>query len=239
MRTAREEPQLFVAPMVLALLNDSKTHTRRVVSARNSIVNGSAWPKLEHLDLRKAYVDQGPSPSGNPGPYLKAPWVGPKKFGLEGTTHRIYSRVGPGDRLWCKETWQPLWADEDRAPPTLARPEGWKIGYVATDGIQEYQEEDGETPTTKCMPSIFMRRWMSRVTLEITAVRVERLNDISEADAIAEGLSAASIGWTFPGTGVDYSDPRDAYAAGWESLHGPGSWKRNDWVWVRIFRRLR
>ena len=74
-------------------------------------------------------------------------------------------------------------------------------------------------------------RWASRITLEITGVRVERLQEISEADARAEGVSAKHT------PDADYT-ARDAFSALWESINGGGSWDANPWVWVVEFRRL-
>lgn len=83
-------------------------------------------------------------------------------------------------------------------------------------------------------PSIFMPRWASRILLEITNVRVERINDISEEDAIAEGVDgekeAAAIGSTW------YDKPRRAYRRIWESINGQGSWDLNPFVWVIEFK---
>jgi hypothetical protein len=102
--------------------------------------------------------------------------------------------------------------------------------------------------TRKCRKrcsSMFMPRWLSRLTLEITGVRVERVQDISEADAIAEGcidLEPADIpaGWTWS-DGENVYVPGDAfqqYMRLWESINGPGSWAANPWVWVIEFKRI-
>jgi hypothetical protein len=85
-----------------------------------------------------------------------------------------------------------------------------------------------------------MPRWASRITLEVTAIRVERLQDISEADAQAEGADEAPTPMA-----LMYSTPavmrtryREGFAALWESINGPGSWDANPWVWVVEFRRV-
>jgi hypothetical protein len=79
-----------------------------------------------------------------------------------------------------------------------------------------------------------MPRWASRITLEITAVRVERLGDISEADAIAEGVSNdMPIVWQ---SGDD--TPRGMFGELWESINGPESWAANPWVWVIEFQKV-
>jgi len=91
---------------------------------------------------------------------------------------------------------------------------------------------------------MFMPRWASRITLDVTAVRIERLQDISEADAIAEGCKALDhVQWrTF--VEADAGEPyrqhtaRDAYSALWEHINGIGSWDLNPWVWVVEFKRI-
>ena len=86
-----------------------------------------------------------------------------------------------------------------------------------------------------------MRREYSRITLEIVSVRVERLQDISEADAKAEGLSYSdSIGFHVPAAKIDdaYDSAKDCYADLWEAINGAGSWDANPWVWCVEFRRI-
>ena len=83
-----------------------------------------------------------------------------------------------------------------------------------------------------CKPSIHMPRWASRITLEITGVRVERLQDISEADAIAEGIEALPMK-------TRQATPRLDYQALWESINGPESWDENPWVWRLEFKRIK
>lgn len=90
-------------------------------------------------------------------------------------------------------------------------------------------------------PSIYMPRWASRITLEVTGVRVERLNDINQEDAIAEGVEAHDDdGVTYYGPlGRGVCDPIVAYRSLWDSINGPGSWAANPWVWVVEFKRVR
>jgi hypothetical protein len=132
----------------------------------------------------------------------------------------------PGDRLWVRETWQAV-SGNDRARHIMTHPRpdrGW-LEYAATPRADE--------PAYKWRPSIHMPRWASRITLEVTGVRVERLQDISEADAMAEGvhysllekIQAGQDRWA-----------RHAYKKLWESIHGPGSWDLNPWVWVVEFK---
>jgi len=129
----------------------------------------------------------------------------------------------PGDRLWVRETWA-------EAAPI-------EPGYVYRADIA------GEDRTgLRWRPSTHMPRGASRITLNITGVRVERLNDISEADAIAEGIWEQPEGFniTPPHRPLDdgYDSARDCYADLWESIHGPDSWDLNPWVWVIEFRRV-
>jgi hypothetical protein len=131
---------------------------------------------------------------------------------------------GPGDRLWVRETW----GEFRRAPG--------KTVYRADNDM-------ALGASNKWHPSIHMHRWRSRITLEITGVRVERLQDISEADAKAEGVTPK---WE-PGCsgrlmeafgGFSFRPAASAYAELWEQINGPGSWSANPWVWVVAFKRV-
>lgn len=151
----------------------------------------------------------------------------------------------PGDRLWVRETWA--------VPHAL---DGRKPRYVPADARFHYRADE-DAGGLRWRPSIHMPRWASRITLEITEVRVERLQEIGEADAIAEGLKRITKdgGATIkhgipdrdglPGTDDtgwpwrDWSaDPRVAFRRLWESIHGPDSWAANPWVWVVGFSRV-
>lgn len=133
-----------------------------------------------------------------------------------------------GDRLWVREAWAAIVDGAWRQDDVIYRAdgnEGWKHGW---------------------RPSIHMPRWASRITLEVTGVRVERLQDISEADAEAEGIEAKVIcgvghSWTHygnPNGPVGWTDPRQSFASLWTSLHGPGAWEANPWVAVIEFKRI-
>jgi hypothetical protein len=141
----------------------------------------------------------------------------------------------PGDRLWVRETWS-THACFDHLPPNECPK---SVHYWA----------DGKVQTGKGRPSIHMPRAMSRITLEITSIRVERLTDISTEDCIAEGIDR-SPSMAFPGLHVwcDYRVPHDpaewfsapvcSFKSLWESINGPKSWGANPWVWVVEFRRV-
>lgn len=150
----------------------------------------------------------------------------------------------PGDRLWVRETWAQ--ATDFDYPRN-------HFFYRAT-----YINGGPYDDVKKWRPSIHMPRWASRITLEIVSIRVERLQEISEEDAIAEGIKT-EIGivdircyggdpveikgtrYFFDSPKCDeygYEDPVSAYAALWESINGPGSWDANPWVWVVEFKRI-
>lgn len=205
---SRERPILFSAPMVRALLDGRKTQTRRLVKCRHP------W-EIEEDD------------SGKPWPWYPDYVTGGE---WDGWVNCPYGQ--PGDGLWVREGFTPL--------PMQAPTEGpsrWQIVYAA-GGADEKAAPAGYNPMLynyeRWSPSIHMPRWASRLTLEITDVRVQRLQDISEADAIAEGSQEPSL---VPITGARLSE-RAVYAALWESINGSGSWVANPWVWAITFRRL-
>lgn len=131
---------------------------------------------------------------------------------------------GPGDVLWVRETLRYDWAAEC-----------WRFDATG-DRLDVLFGRDLERPRPDRWPtgvcvSIHMPRWASRIGLRITDVLVERLNYISEADALAEGM-------TFP-EGLAYgNDPKDAFAGLWRSINGPESWAANPWVWAVSFEAL-
>jgi hypothetical protein len=194
-----ERPILFSAPMVRALLDGSKTQTRRAVSAR-LIERWTVEESAHHRD----FDDEEVLPD--------CP----------------YGRVG--DRLWVKETCA-LVNDGSPDPFLVYRADrGARNLSGQRGGITYWMASDYEPERWR--PSIHMPRWASRITLEITEVRVERLQDISAEDFIAEGLA----------TTLREHDAvchlRDQYRELWESINGAGSWDANPWVWVVSFPRF-
>lgn len=141
----------------------------------------------------------------------------------------------PGDRLWVRETW---YCDDYRVqrgpylqPEDLDVEDAREHGTLvyAADGLAPYEAEQ---PVWR--PSIHMPRWASRITLEITGVRVERLNDCSEADAEAEGIA-----FLREVPDVDETlTARQLYECLWDSINGAGAWEANPWVWVVEFKRV-
>lgn len=240
----KERPILFSGPMVRALLDGSKTQTRRVV--HNPHRNDGGWVVQ---DCGKGWWPYR-SHDGESGCYLDRQKDG--DYYSEAPLRCPYGQ--PGDRLWVRETWGlHAYADES----------DWlKGGCTALDledSVIAYRADWG-TMQDSChwRPSIHMPRAASRITLEVTGVRVERLEDISEADAIAEGIElqpepVIAGGWsgenrfTLKGMGtgacagdVSWTAPTAAelYQRLWESINGPGSWEANPWVWVIEFKRV-
>lgn len=151
-----------------------------------------------------------------------------------------------GDQLWVRETWGDCTKGSDIMTGThwdkpLYKADADAYGLLGHDGLGPIYAEE-----IRWRPSIHMPRWASRILLEITDVRVERLNDISEEDAIAEGIQ--TIGYTGPGAGpnnyticidsvwLNSQTAAGAYAMLWESINGQGSWDLNPFVWCISFK---
>lgn len=224
----KERPILFSGSMVRAILDGSKTQTRRAVKHIPALGSPEAWCDLR---LERLIGD-----------------------------YRRYCPYGvPSDRLWVRESGR---MSEGRffayaASPGVARCADDK-GFitVSPEEAQSWTPEQWRSGGWKPVPSIFMPRWASRLTLEIVSVRVERLQNISEEDAIADGgfktnaPDSPEFGYlphdfdpvdcVIPG-----EDPYDDYWPAircfqrlWESINGPGSWESNPWVWVVKFKKL-
>jgi hypothetical protein len=140
----------------------------------------------------------------------------------------------PGGMLWVKEAWRTDRFYNELAPSQLPKASGIRFEASKDSWSAVDHERVG-----KLRSSIHMPRWASRITLEVTGVRLERLQDISEADAIAEGIEKVGEDWK------NYGDPmapcilpRTSYVTLWASIHGFGSWDANPFVWVVEFRRI-
>lgn len=224
----KERPILFSAPMVRALLAGTKTQTRRRI----------AIPK------RGAFVIRGDDEREDGGPWW--PYQsddGESDLCDDGCEHRMSCPYGvPGDRLWVREAWRAPTSCDHLPPRSIADSEGRR--FVA-DEVTGPDAGYG-----RFRQGMFMPRWASRILLEVTAVRVERLQDISEADARAEGCEAIDDGiwwknYTYP-LGFDgkptlvvgYRTAKESYRSLWEQINGHGSWEASPWVWVVEFRAL-
>lgn len=203
-----ERPILFSAPMVRAILNGTKIQTRRIV-------------KHEPINI-VPFIGVDNRPTG--------------EFGLCLTHHGVISEhvrcpYGmPGDRLWVREAWSADYP-EVGYQADLGRTYFPQDHAHRTDLLRMYDRQRG-----RWRPSIHMPRWASRILLEISDVRVERLQDISQADALAEGVNVHSDHHGRPRASI-YS-PVQAYRDLWEEINGPESWDANPWVWVIEFRRV-
>lgn len=230
---------LFSAPMINAILDGTNTQTRRIVKLPKELAGGDlsrAWADLLFGVTPRLHV---PMPDET-AQRLRNPWGWPEP-----------------SRLWVRETFcieSTYDYHGDHVVPTDGRPvqkhEGdgdgswWLIPhYRATEpepSIVPYRC-DADDDRTRWTPSIFMPRWASRITLEITDVRIERLQDISEEDCIAEGINnimAANAVGKDPVSHILLPAAVHGYAYLWESINGPGSWNANPWVWVIEFERV-
>lgn len=220
----KERPILFSAPMVRALLDGTKTQTRRALKPQPPadapliMVGEYAWSPLF---------------------FLKCP------FGE------------PGDRLWVREAFAPYRMRGTGVPSGIADADYaclkdgtqvWRSPPAVFPCLSEYAP--GAFDVVRWRPPIHMPRWASRITLEITDVRVQRLHDISEMDAIAEGVEDVSPDperWSrwrdyFP----EREAPKGAFSAArlsflslWESINSTKSVAANPWVWALTFKRVR
>lgn len=213
--TTREVPILFSAPMVRAIIAGTKTQTRRLVTWQG--------PKGHPHYFDRAFTDRPAGPRR-----LCVPHHHPedKDAGRDNPCHRHYPRWQVGDRLWAKETWA-CSKNFDYIPIKGILSDSDTIWYRASTG--EYPE-GMEAAHGRWRPSIFMQRFASRLTLEVTAEpEPQRLQDISDIDVVAEGLDLIN------------GDRRkqDAYAELWDSLNAKRApWASNPWVWRIEFRRL-
>lgn len=249
----KERPILFSGHMVRAILDGHKTQTRRVVKFPEVPTSRGEW---------KPSMLGGPTTMRTVNGMLT---VDVPPFPV--VTHSITGKTfacphgQAGNRLWVRETWKYRGWSEDGDPliefaadgKTLwaQPPEEWedRLEEVwATLSEPENFKLDNRAADRKWRPSIHMPRWASRLTLDLVKVRLERLQDISPADAEAEGMfERHAVGddmhdqWTWqnvPGT-HRYGSPVEAYEALWESVNGKGSWKANPLVWVEEFKRVK
>ncbi|MHA5012422.1 hypothetical protein [Klebsiella quasipneumoniae] len=225
-----ERGMIFNAEMVRAILDDRKTQTRRPIKWKQTRFteigereDGSKWPWSE--DAEHACDFWHPCPFG-----------------------------AVGDRFWVREAYR-FPASLDDVSPTgvgeMAVATGYRKPWAPTfyeftgtfsDGWKGFETPPKVSDAGKLRPSIHMPRWASRILLEITDVRVERLNAISEEDARAEGIidgGCLNCGEPEPcGCANPEPDATDAFAYLWQSIYGQENWLANPWVWVIEFKRV-
>ncbi|MEI7219089.1 hypothetical protein WCT79_19010 [Pectobacterium carotovorum] len=225
----KERPIIFNAEMVRAILSGQKTQTRRALRIQPKECNHTHWP--EHPNSEWKNDDKGWSCAvcGN--------GVSLTKRDVKGITCP-FGKVG--DQLWVRETFNGFWLDEYVIQEI-------KDGVSKASELCDYRADypDNSRPVGGWTPSIHMPRWASRITLEITDVRVERLSDISEEDCWAEGID--EIDGRFENVeiidmaiklGCCIEDAKPMFALLWQSIYGAESWDANPWVWVIEFKRM-
>ncbi|MEW6462952.1 MAG: hypothetical protein AB1459_17660 [Pseudomonadota bacterium] len=250
----KERPILFSGPMVRAILEGRKTVTRRVAKFK---------PREAGYNLAFSGLDAGNYCTG----VMKSGFVLRSRGGPSGCwndrTWPIHCPYGlPGDRLWVRETWSDV--NLQGAPG---------IAYRADDDVRDLMEDESfldergafnyGDPRCKAYhfacwsedllagtegrwrPSIHMPRWVSRILLEITAVRVEQLQDITEEQAVVEGVDRPeNIRDVDVWDGAErelfnaMNQPRDRFKRLWADINGAESWDANPWVWVVEFKRV-
>ncbi|MFW3880138.1 hypothetical protein ACKLLY_04220 [Klebsiella pneumoniae subsp. pneumoniae] len=229
-----ERGMIFNGEMVRAILDGRKTQTRRPIKWKQTRFteigereDGSKWPWSE--DAEHACDFWHPCPFG-----------------------------AVGDRIWVRETWGVAshafsddglmidWVPDRPATAIHEMPfgNGYYSGYAiyAADGDFTWGDDDGYEDGRSCWkPSIHMPRAASRILLEITDVRVERLNSIHDVDAMREGIqnltTCSHSDFGIPGV-VNAQHPVRAFQLLWESIYGADSWRANPWVWVIEFKRV-
>lgn len=216
----KERPILFNGAMVRAILAGKKTQTRRAMKLQPSLdtrfrsgfrVDGCGGVADRQVSTDAPATLLGAvCPFGQPGDRL---WVREAHaiFSTHGQRRTDGNRWGPWDGL-----------------PTIVSADGKQIAY--------YREGFDRCDPGRWRPSIHMPRWARRLVLEITDVRVERLQAISEADALAEGAMEWAGQQTTPIRDLKTGDERIAFAALWDSTGG--SWDSNPWVWAIDFKQV-
>ena len=226
----KERPILFGGPMVRAILEGRKSQTRRVLRPQpHDGVDAVEWQ--DRIVVGMNVPDQRGFAMMRGGVIESEAIVCP------------YGR--PGDRLWVRETHKG-WYTYEGEQHICYKADNQTVVVERPSGTASHGMLLGRCHADKWRPSIHMPRWASRITLEVTGVRVERLQDITEEDAVAEGCSAWKQRMARVLIGVEPSDdgpvadtPEDVFAMLWDSINakrGHG-WETNPWVWVVEFKR--
>jgi hypothetical protein len=217
----KEHPILFSGDMVKAILEGRKTQTRRIIKPQPEL---KTYPHLDNVyseELQK-FITR---------PNINLIWKGVQTHIDEFNQRCPYGKVG--DQLWVRETWAKVYCEEENEDETFV--------YRATDPGLTTGDEDEEGNIFKWRPSIFMPRYASRIQFEIVNIAVDRLNNISEEDARAEGIEMNNkpyAGWFWMENiySTDYAPL--AYEKLWDKINGKDSWLKNPWVWVIEFKRI-
>lgn len=221
---SRELGILFKPDMHQAIRQRRKTQTRRV--------------------LKKLTIT-GPNKPDTFDVYSDGEWVG--AFGLDGRGNA--TRLAPykvGDRLYVKEAWVFINLSSERSEVCLGYQLDGKdlpnrpIIQVNPEDINKLLERKRDIWTHRNQSPLFMPKWAARTWLEVTEVRAERLQAISEKDAVAEGVFGppmSQAGWRqYPYESCHLDTAKSSYRTLWESIDGKGSWDLDPWVWVYSFK---
>ncbi|ENT5091740.1 hypothetical protein [Salmonella enterica] len=205
-----ERGMIFNGEMVNAILSGRKTQTRRVLATYQDAVK--FCPEWD-VNGKQIFIVLGEKDHTGMNPVITAI---PCPFGQ------------PGDRIWVRETFRV----HSRATDVATLVYRASVRNSWTEQTHRVPVAVCNKPVTpeKWTPSIHMPRWASRITLEITDVRVERLNSISDSDASKEGCCIADME-----SGDCLSD---VFTRLWASIYGDDSWQANPWVWVIEFKRV-
>ena len=243
----KERGMIFNSEMVRAILDGRKTQTRRIMKVQpesNQLGLLLITDSTKHSDIGKYH------------------WAESNATGNHVRSKLFSSPFGAvGERIWVRETWATLgnedgcyvdWEDnlckgDERSAARIyrasceQRPGDYGLWSIPDDAYWKPHTKEHKFEGA-WRPSIHMPRWASRILLEITDVRVERLNAISEEDARAEGIidgGCLNCGEPEPcGCANPEPDATDAFAYLWQSIYGQDNWNANPWVWVIEFKRI-
>lgn len=236
----KERPILFTGPMVRAIRDGRKTQTRRVVKPYYlPVLIGESHHILSVNGMSCTYQYRAHFDEAS-GEYV-----------YETSSCKLFCPYGDvGDRLWVRETWALVYCHEDYDAPgyvdffedwvkpiPAGTPEGWNLIYKADDGWEKHRDDRG----FKWRPPIPIPRWASRILLEITDVRVERLQEISYLDCIAEGVPPVPCYDDTPEPSTILAAARSVFCARWDEINGKkerSGWIANPWVYVVTFRNI-
>jgi hypothetical protein len=230
----KEKPILFSTPMVQAILEGRKTMTRRIVKTTQNGWNAQNMEFVKSENIAESFfINRTASPS------LKKELTGFHAFFKDNESdHKLGTmcKYGqPGDVLWVRETW---------CLPSLY--DGFEKDFYFKAGFSPSDIKD-KNASGLYKPSIHMPKAAARIWLQVEEIRVERLRDITEKDAIDEGMKFHNLFGEWGGVVAHpkvknhfnwYSNPVDAFMNLWITINGQESYKANPWVWVVKFKVL-